>query len=250
MFGFVTKLVITCVTFFCFPSLKEIEVFSRQSHNLLISLTINSLDFTYNIIQTHDRNSRFLIPKYLSLSCILICTCSHNKYYLVLDFLFKPQETLETSASVQSPAAVAHPAPVQVAAAPQTQYYQQPQTQYNHQTPTQTQYYHQPQPLPPVNLPQFQYHRYPAQPVQLTHRIQSRIDLFRSRVDSLQSRMAQGMTNMRSSMRNMINQIVDYYRGFLSRLDQKAKSRSGNSEDFAPLIFTLSSLVIGAVLSM
>ena len=156
--------------------------------------------------------------------------------------MFKPQETLETSASVQSPASVAPPAPVQAAAAPQTQYI--------HQTPPQTQYYHQPQPLPPVNLPQFQYHRYPAQPVQLTHRIQSRIDLFRSRVDSLQSRMAQGMTNMRSNMRNIVNQIVDYYRGFLSRLDQKAKSRSESSEDFVPLIFTLSSLVIGAVLSM
>ena len=171
--------------------------------------------------------------------------CSHNKYHLILDFLFKPQENLETSASVQSPSAVAPPVPVQPAAVPQAQYYQ---PQYPHQQPpTQPQY----QPLPPVNLPQFQYNPYPAQPVQLTHRIQSRIDLFRSRVDSLQSRMAQGVTNMRTNMRNFISQIVDYYRGFLSRLDQKAKSRrSESSEDFAPLIFTLSSLVIGAVLSL
>ena len=101
-----------------------------------------------------------------------------------------------------------------------------------------------------MNLPQYQYQPYPAQPVQLTNRIQSRIDMFRSRVDSLQSRMAQGMTNMRSNMRNMINHIVGYYRGFLSRLDQRAKSRSENSSDVVPLIFTLSSLVIGAVLSM
>ena len=107
------------------------------------------------------------------------------------------------------------------------------------------------QPLPPVNLPQYQYNPYPVQPVQLTTRIQSRIDAFRSRVDSLQSRMAQGMTNMRSNMRNIMNQIIDYYRGFFGRLDRKAKSRSGNSssEDVA-LILTLSSLVIGAVLSL
>merc|ERR1712242_372745 len=103
------------------------------------------------------------------------------------------------------------------------------------------------QPLPPVNLPQYQYNPYPVQPVQLTTRIQSRIDAFRSRVDSLQSRMAQGMANMR----NIMNQIIDYYRGFFGRLDRKAKSRSGNSssEDVA-LILTLSSLVIGAVLSL
>ena len=144
--------------------------------------------------------------------------------------MFKPQETLETSASVQSSASVVAPAPVPAA-----------------------QYHHQPvhQPLPPVNLPQYQYNPYPVQPVQLTTRIQSRIDAFRSRVDSLQSRMAQGMTNMRSNMRNIMNQIIDYYRGFFGRLDRKAKSRSGNSssEDVA-LILTLSSLVIGAVLSL
>merc|ERR1712045_826654 len=98
--------------------------------------------------------------------------------------------------------------------------------------------------------PQYQYTPYPVQPVQLTTRIQSRIDASRSRVDSLQSRMAQGMTNMRSNIRNIMNQIIDYYRGFFGRLDRKAKSRSGNStsEDVA-LILTLSSLVIGAVLS-
>ena len=186
-----------------------------------------------------------------------ICVCSWHVHIIniisFVDFLFKPQEALETSASVLSPSAVP-PGPVQAAAVAQTQYYkpQYPQVpptqpQYLEQPPTQAQY----QPLAPVNLPQFQYNPYPAQPVQLTHRIQSRIDQFRSRVDSLQTRMAQGVTNMRANMRNMISQIVDYYRGFLSRLDQKAKSRRSESSDgFAPLIFTLSSLVIGAVLSL
>merc|ERR1711902_293180 len=47
-----------------------------------------------------------------------------SQVYSQQDFLFKPQENLETSASVQSPSAVAPPVPVQLAAVPQTQYYQ------------------------------------------------------------------------------------------------------------------------------